>query len=148
MQRLRTGWSPVIEAASPYEENMDVELENEKDESKNQTTPPLEEKEENKEEPVIIEFNTLPIDFDQLIANETNEDLKMMHEYFKSVTPTPKNEFTGVYEGYNLILITAEGFSSYAVNKEVTPTLYKLANEGYKFTNFYNPLWEVSASDG
>ncbi|MPM14477.1 Lipoteichoic acid synthase 2 [bioreactor metagenome] len=59
-----------------------------------------------------------------------------------------KNEFTGRFAGKNLIFITAEGFSSYAVDPELTPTLYKLANSGFVFSNFYNPLWWVSTSDG
>ena len=71
-----------------------------------------------------------------------------MHQYFSSLPPTYKNEYTGKYKGYNLILITAESFSPYAIHKDVTPTLYKMANEGYKFTNFYNPIWEVSTLDG
>ncbi|MGM9975096.1 MAG: LTA synthase family protein, partial [Clostridiaceae bacterium] len=31
---------------------------------------------------------------------------------------------------------------------DVTPTLYKLVNGGFVFNNFYNPIWEVSTSDG
>jgi len=34
------------------------------------------------------------------------------------------------------------------LSEELTPTLYKMANEGYQFTNFYNPIWSVSSSDG
>jgi len=71
-----------------------------------------------------------------------------MHKYFESVQPTAKNKYTGIYKGYNLILITAESFSPYAVRKDVTPTLYKMVHEGFNFTNFYNPLWGVSTSDG
>ncbi|MCE7794792.1 sulfatase-like hydrolase/transferase [Salipaludibacillus sp. CUR1] len=94
------------------------------------------------------ELQVLDIDFQRLIAEEEDEQIKQMHRYFHNVPPSRKNEFTGKFEGYNLVLITAEGFSPYAVHKEVTPTLYKMVNEGYKFTNFYNPLWEVSTSDG
>nr|WP_239534029.1 LTA synthase family protein [Thalassobacillus pellis] len=71
-----------------------------------------------------------------------------MHRYFSNVEPTEKNNYTGKYKGYNLIFITAESFSPYAVHKEVTPTLYKLVNKGYNFPNFYNPSWGVSTSDG
>jgi phosphoglycerol transferase MdoB-like AlkP superfamily enzyme len=71
-----------------------------------------------------------------------------MHEYFGNIQPTKKNEYTGKYKGKNLILITAEGFSPYAVNKDVTPTLYKMYEEGFKFKNFYTPSWGVSTSDG
>jgi phosphoglycerol transferase MdoB-like AlkP superfamily enzyme len=95
-----------------------------------------------------IEYNTMNIDFSQLIANEKNEVLKNMHKYFEKAEPTSKNSYTGKYKGYNLIFITAEGFSPYAVREDITPTLYKLVHEGYNFTNFYNPLWGVSTSDG
>ena len=45
-------------------------------------------------------------------------------------------------------MYTAEGFSPYAIREDLTPTLYKIAQEGYQFTNFYTPLWELSTSDG
>ena len=94
-----------------------------------------------------LEYNIMPIDFDKLISEENNEVIQNMHKYFKSIPPR-KNEYTGKYKGYNLIFITAEAFSTYAVRQDITPTLYKMVNEGYKFTNFYNPLWGVSTSDG
>ncbi|HZJ83408.1 MAG TPA: LTA synthase family protein, partial [Clostridia bacterium] len=92
--------------------------------------------------------NIMEIDFDQLISTEGDDVLKDMHLYFRNVQPTLKNDYTGKYEGYNLILITAESFSPYAVDKDITPTLYKMVNEGYNFTNFYTPIWEVSTLDG
>ncbi|MCC5895204.1 MAG: LTA synthase family protein [Alkalibacterium sp.] len=94
------------------------------------------------------EDHTLDIDFDELISAEADGTIQHMHAYFKSVEPTAKNDHTGKYEGYNLIVITAESFSSYAVHEEVTPTLYKMVHEGYNFSNFYVPLWDVSSSDG
>lgn len=93
-------------------------------------------------------LNIMDINFDELIENETDPVVKNMHEYFSQVQPTAQNEYTGKYEGYNFILITAESFSPFAIHKEVTPTLYKMAHEGFRFTNFYTPLWEVSTSDG
>lgn len=95
-----------------------------------------------------ITYNVMNIDFDKLIENEQDEEIKDMHDYFSRIEPTNKNDYTGKYKGKNLILITAEGFSPYAVNKDVTPTLYKMYEEGFKFTDFYTPLWGVSTSDG
>ena len=94
------------------------------------------------------EYNIMDIPFEELIKNEGNEAIKKMHEYFGNIQPTKKNEYTGKYKGKNLILITAEGFSPYAVNKDVTPTLYKMYEEGFKFKNLYTPSWGVSTSDG
>ncbi|MEA4962149.1 LTA synthase family protein [Lutispora sp.] len=95
-----------------------------------------------------IEYNIMDIDFSQLISVEKNETIKSIHQYFRKAEPSSKNEYTGKYKGYNLILITAESFSPYAVRRDVTPTLYKLVNEGYNFTGFYTPIWGVSTSDG
>ena len=98
--------------------------------------------------PVVYEANVLDIDFESLIANESNKTLKGMHQYFSTREPTMQNEYTGMFEGKNLIFITAEGFWKYAVNETYTPTLWKLANEGFVFENFYNPLWWKSTTDG
>lgn len=95
-----------------------------------------------------ISYNVEDIDFDELIDLETDEDIKNMHEYFKKETPTKKNEYTGYFEGKNLIVFVAEAFAPMAINKELTPTLYKLYNEGFQFNNFYTPLFPVSTADG
>lgn len=92
--------------------------------------------------------NVMAIDYEKIIAETKDEKLKNMHTYFSRRQATRQNEYTGKFKGYNLILITAEGFSHYAVDKEVTPTLYKMSQEGFHFTDFYNPIWGVSTSDG
>jgi hypothetical protein len=88
------------------------------------------------------------LDFDKLMDNAPNSTVKALHKYFSTVTPTNLNSYSGKFKGYNLILITAEGFSPYVIDKDLTPTLYRMATEGYQFTNFYNPVWGVSTSDG
>lgn len=93
-------------------------------------------------------YNILEIDFDSLIANETDETIKNMHEYFSTATPTKKNEYTGMFEGKNLVVFVAEAFSTMAIREDVTPTLYKLYKEGFQFDNFYTPVFPVSTADG
>lgn len=95
-----------------------------------------------------ISYNMMDINFDDMIASEKDDTIVEMHQYFKSLAPTPKNASTGKYRGYNLILITAEGFSHLAVSEALTPTLYKMMHEGVYFENFYTPIWGVSTSDG
>ena len=94
---------------------------------------------DDKEEPIVYEYNNLDIDFDSLIASESNSTIKQMHEYFKNESGTLQNEYTGVFEGKNLILFMAESFNEIAVREDITPTLYKLVNSGFKFNNFYTP---------
>lgn len=98
--------------------------------------------------PVVYGYNVLDIDFEGLAAETKDETLQAMHKYFGSLTPSQQNEYTGYFEGKNLILLTAEGFSPYAIDEELTPTLYKLANEGFVFRNFYQPNWTQSTSGG
>lgn len=98
--------------------------------------------------PIDKSPNVMDIDFLSLAEKEDNNVIKTLHEYFAQAIPTNKNEYTGMFKGYNLIMITAEGYSPYAVHKELTPTLYKLNNEGFIFNNFYTALWQTSTSDG
>ncbi len=114
------------------------------------------------EENISIEVNSLPedaikeetkyniteIDFESLIANETNENIKQMHEYFANQIPSEQNEYTGMFKGKNLVVFVAEGLSNVAIREDVTPNLYKLYNEGFQFDNFYTPLFPVSTADG
>lgn len=111
---------------------------------------PTDNKEETKkpETSEEIKYNVLDIDFDKLISAEENSMVKSMHEYFKNVTPTKQNEYTGIFKGKNLIYITAEGFDKIAIDENLTPTLYKLVNNGFVFENYYQPLFTVSTSDG
>lgn len=107
---------------------------------------------EEKTEPVIKEetkeYNIYNIDFDKLISETNDKNLISMHKYFKSVEPTEKNKYTGLFKGKNLIFITAEAFDTIAINKDITPTLYKMANNSFVFNNYYQPLYPVSTSDG
>ena len=92
--------------------------------------------------------NMLDIDFESMIASADKKAVKEVHQYFAGRTPSNKNEKTGMFEGSNLILITAEAFSHLAVSEELTPTLYKLMHEGFYFTDYYVPDWGVSTTDG
>ena len=98
--------------------------------------------------PIDTSPNILDIDFQALAEAEKKSDIKMLHEYFANEEYTLKNEYTGMFEGYNLIMITAEGFAPYAMVDGLTPTLKKLATEGFVFENYYAPLWMTSTIDG
>lgn len=97
---------------------------------------------EPKEEPEKeVSYNKIEINFDDLINEESNKTIKNLLTYFKNSEATNKNEYTGMFKDKNLIFILAEGFNSIAVDKELTPTLYKLTHEGFVFENFYSPVF-------
>lgn len=98
--------------------------------------------------PVVIEYgyNVMDIDFS---AHETSRaKLAALNDYVQSIEPTRKNEYTGIFEGKNLIMITAEAFSKEVIDPERTPTLYRLATRGIVFEDFYQPAWGGSTSTG
>ncbi len=91
---------------------------------------------------------TLEIDFEKLHALTAGTDAETLVSYMETRTPTKTNAYTGMFQGYNLIYLTAEGFSPYAVSEELTPTLYRLSHNGFVAENYYVPLWQTSTSDG
>ena len=99
--------------------------------------------------PVTYEPNILNIDFEYLNTLTEDPTIRNINTYLSTNVPTMKNEWTGKFKGYNVIMICAEGFCKYAVDKERTPTLYRLAHEeGFEFTHYYTPLWYGSTSGG
>ncbi len=93
--------------------------------------------------------NAWDIDMEQLAAlSQDNKEMKWLSDYIAALEPTKRNEYTGMFEGYNLIFLTAEAFSPYAIREDLTPTLYKMANSSFVFNNYYVPLWQTSTSDG
>ena len=98
--------------------------------------------------PIVYGYNTLDIDFAGLAESEQDETIAALHKYFANKTPSQQNEYTGYFEGKNLILITAEAFSPYVIDPKLTPTLYKLTHEGFIFNNYYQPDWTQSTTGG
>ena len=77
------------------------------------------------------------IDFDSLESD--NQAINDLNNYIKNQVPTYTNEYTGMFKGKNLIYIMAESFDGYFVDKELTPTLYKMIHDGFYFKNYYTP---------
>ncbi len=88
------------------------------------------------------------LDQEALLTMADNKKQSWLADYILNLEPTMTNEFTGIFEGYNVIFLTAEGFSPYAVREDITPTLFHLIHSGFVFNNYYVPLWQTSTSDG
>ncbi len=93
------------------------------------------EEENNDEDLFVYEKNNLDLD---LSSNKLNKDIK---EYIDNNPGTSKNKYTGMFENKNLIFVVAESFSEIGIDKDRTPTLYKLTNNGFIFDNFYVPYY-------
>ena len=93
-------------------------------------------------------YHMTDIDFDYIADHTTEFSVLEINKYVKSEMPAKKNEYTGMFKGKNLIQITAESFTPYVVDEELTPVLYRLINNGIRFDNYYQPLWNGSTTTG
>ena len=71
-----------------------------------------------------------------------DESAKAFREYYEEQEESETNEYTGIFEGKNVIVIHAESMQNFLLNTsfngvDVTPNLKKLASEGIYFSNFY-----------
>lgn len=116
----------------------------------------IKKEEKTEEEPEVIEEVEEEIVYEpwidpafdfQAMADNTNDNAaKNMYTFLAEREPSLKNEYTGLFEGYNLIFICAEGFWSYACNEKVTPTLYKMAHNGIVLDNYYNSFLNTTTN--
>ena len=113
-----------------------------------QPVAPEQAPEQTQPQEIVYEPNVMDFDFQALADRESNKRIASIHRYVDTVEPTMKNEYTGMFKGKNLILITAEAFSKEVIDPELTPTLYRLANEGICFKDYYQPMWGGSTSSG
>lgn len=90
------------------------------------------------QEPAEVKYNVMNIDFDALNAMTEDKKLLAINDYCSKVTGTDQNEYTGMLKDYNLIVMCAESFSPAAIDKDLTPNLYKLTQQGIIFNNYYN----------
>ena len=108
---------------------------NKNEEEQNQEEIEEQEKEK-EEEKVVYEPNILPINLDK---ETSSSSIQKINVYVANDSGTMKNQYTGMFKGYNLIYITAESFSEIGVSEELTPTLYRLTHTGFIFDNYYTP---------
>ncbi len=80
------------------------------------------------------------------VSSLTNEEIKTISTFISN-NKNDRSDFEGIYKDKNLILILCESLSPGAIDEQLTPTLYKLTQEGTYFTNFYAPLYPSNTCD-
>ena len=75
----------------------------------------------------------------EVIEDEDDDALNMISNYLMSSTITDYNEYTGLFEGKNLIMIMMESVNEIFINPDLYPNFYKLYSGGLTFTNNYSP---------
>ena len=102
-----------------------------------------------KEEEIPVAEEEVPVDYTRsiddtawrtLMDNTSNSTYNTINNYLINRNITPKNEYTGMFKGKNLIVILMESVNEISIyNKDYFPTLYKMYNEGISFKNNYSP---------
>jgi len=82
-------------------------------------------------------FRNFYITFIKTEEQEKEEDILFLKNAFAEEI-NPKNKYTGIFEGKNLIMIQLEGIDNWVVTEKDTPNLYKLMKEGINFTDHYS----------
>ncbi len=77
--------------------------------------------------------------WEKIIGEEKNTNYKRLSNYYISKRITPKNDYSGIFHGKNLIVIMMESTNNIAINPEYFPNLYKLYSEGWSWDNAYSP---------
>lgn len=80
--------------------------------------------------------------FKRLLLTDKKKEIKDINEYLLTLdNNTYENEYTGIFENKNLIIIMLESIDNWLVTKEIMPTMYNLSQEGLNFTNRYAPFF-------
>lgn len=82
-----------------------------------------------------------------LFSNVRDEDSQITQMLQERDLTLPKDEYSGVFKGKSLLVIEAESLNRFAIDKDLTPTLYRLFVNGMSMTNYNSPLLLGSTSD-
>ncbi len=91
--------------------------------------------------------NQLSFDWDS-IYESSDPALHRFFDYIRSQKASSKNEYTGIFEGKNLVLIIGESLSKELITEQFFPLTYKMMTEGIVFNDYYQPFWGGSTSTG
>ncbi len=82
----------------------------------------------------------------------TEEDKSVINKFFEQKENLPDNQYSGMLEGKNLLVIQVESLESFVVGKEIngqkiTPVMDELISNGLYFPNIYEQVNEGTSSD-
>lgn len=71
-------------------------------------------------------------------TNKTNEESLTFLDNIFSESKEHLNNYTGIFEGKNLILVQLESIDNFLTTKEIMPNLYSLKSKSINFTNHFS----------
>lgn len=89
-----------------------------------------------------FQLTLLPQQSTEIPPEEIIADYIENHGYHQET-----NEYTGIFKGKNLVLVLCESLSPVVIREDLTPTLYKMSQEGINFVNHYAPVYQSATAD-
>ncbi len=80
------------------------------------------------------------------VKTDTDELVEEVTSYFDKLETHTSNDMSDIYNGYNVITITAETLDVRFVDEVLTPNLYMMMNNGYTFDNYFTPVFQQGAT--
>ena len=91
------------------------------------------------EEEEIITNREVSEALEEITKTEENKKYSGLNNYFASQNVTDYNDYTGIFEGKNVVVILLESVNEAFINEEYFPNFSKLYNEGWSWKNTYSP---------
>ncbi|MBP3867848.1 MAG: LTA synthase family protein, partial [Solobacterium sp.] len=85
--------------------------------------------------------------WEEIMNADDNADRKKIDQYLMSRTMTEYNDHTGMFQDYNVVYVMIEAFDYMAIDPQLTPTLYKMKEEGWDFTHHYTPKFSCATGE-
>ena len=82
-----------------------------------------------------------------IMAQEEDTNLKTVDEYLMNRPLPDYNDHSGMFKDYNVVYIMIEAFDYMAIDPELTPTLYRMKEEGWDFTHHYTPKFSCATGE-
>lgn len=83
-------------------------------------------------------FRNFYVNFLKKEEKTEDENTLLLEEKFNEDTSIYKNEYTGLFEGKNVIFVQLESIDKFLVTKEIMPTLYSLSKNSINFNNHFS----------
>ncbi len=101
------------------------------------------------EEPVVEDKKRVIDDtlWKNIMNSEENSNMATIDSYLMSKSITQPNDYTGKYEGKNFIYILVESGDYLMIDKDLTPTLYKMYQGGTTYYNHFTPLYSCATGE-
>lgn len=75
----------------------------------------------------------------EIARNETDKKYKDLNNYFASQKVTDYNDYTGAFEGKNVVVLLLESVNDAIIDEDNFPNFTKMYNEGWHWINNYSP---------